>query len=36
VAVAGFVPGNSDAVAADSHRLPWTLEGTRGALTGGG
>src|SRR5262245_19683100 len=31
VAVAGFVPGYSDGVAADSHRLPWALLGTLGA-----
>src|SRR5438094_301933 len=34
VAVAGFVPGYSDGVAADSHRLPWALVGTPGARTG--
>src|SRR5712692_5918038 len=31
VASAGFVPGYSDGVAADSHRLPWALMGTLGA-----
>jgi len=34
VAVAGFVPGYSDGVAADSHRLPWALMGTLGATNG--
>src|SRR5262249_24579019 len=35
VALAGFVPGHSDGVAADSHRLPWALVGTLGAHNDG-
>src|SRR4029453_17923275 len=35
VAPASFVPGYSDGVAADSHRLPWALLGTLARATGG-
>src|SRR5262249_27849410 len=34
VAVAGFVPGYSDGVAADSHRLPWALAAPRAQKRG--
>src|SRR5438094_10642360 len=34
LAVAGFVPGYSDAVAADSHRLPWAPRAHLGAFDG--
>jgi hypothetical protein len=34
VAISGFVPGYSDGVATDSHRLPYALVGTLGANDG--